>query len=38
MKYLVDDQFNNIDIVITNSGEDIDLDVININQKISKPV
>ena len=37
MKYLVDDQFDNMGVAITNNGEDIDLDVINTNQKISKP-
>lgn len=38
MKYLVDDQFDNVGIVITNSGQDIDLDIINTNRKTSKPV
>lgn len=36
MKYLVNNQFDDISATITNSGEDIDLDVMNTNQKTSK--
>lgn len=35
-KLLVDDQFDDIGIVITNSKEDINLDVMNINWKTFK--
>lgn len=37
MKHLVYDQFDDISAAITNSGEDIDLDVMNTNRKTSKP-
>lgn len=37
MKYLVDDRFNDIGAAITNSGQDIDLVVMNTNRKILKP-
>lgn len=36
MKYLFDNKFNDIDIAITNNKKDIDLDVINRNQKTYK--
>ena len=36
MKNLVDDRFDDIGAAITNSGEDIDLDVMNTNRKTSK--
>lgn len=36
MKLLVDDRFDYIGAAITNSGEDIDLDVMNTNRKTSK--
>ena len=35
IKYLVDDRFDDIGAAITNSGEDIDLDVMNTNRKTS---
>lgn len=38
MKYLVDDQFNDINVVITNNKKDINWNIINTNQKMSKPV
>ena len=37
MKLLVDNQFDDIGVAITNSGEDIDLDVMNTNRKVLKP-
>ena len=37
MKHLVDDRFDNIGAGITNSGQDIDLDVMNTNRKTPKP-
>lgn len=36
MKHLVDDRFDDIGAAITNSGEDIDLDAMNTNQKTFK--
>lgn len=36
MKLPIDNQFNNINAIIINSEEDINLDVMNTNQKISK--
>ena len=37
MKHLFDDRFDDIGTAITNNGQDINLDVININRKILKP-
>lgn len=37
MKHLVDDQFDDIGAPITNSGQNIDLNVMNTNQKTPKP-
>lgn len=37
MKILVGGRFDDIGAAITNSGEDIDLDVMNTNRKTSKP-
>lgn len=37
MKILVDNRFNDIGAAITNSGKDIDLDIMNTNRKTSKP-
>lgn len=36
MKYLVDNKFNDIGAVITNSSKNIDLDIMNTNQKTPK--
>lgn len=36
MKHLVNDRFDDIGAAITNSGEDIDLDVMNTNRKTFK--
>lgn len=36
MKHLVDDQLDDISVIITNSREDINLDVMNTNRKKSK--
>lgn len=38
MKNLVDDRFDDIGAAITNSGEDIDIDVMNTNRKTSKSI
>ena len=38
MKNLVDDIFDDIGAAITNSGEDIDIDVINTNKKTSNSI
>lgn len=38
MKNLVNNFFDNIKAVITNSREDIDIDIMNINKKTSKSI
>ena len=38
MKNLVGDRFDEIGAAITNSGEDIEIDVMNTNQKTSKSI
>lgn len=38
IKNLVDDQFNNIGVAITNSEENIDINVMNTNKKSSKSI
>ena len=37
MKHLVDDRFDDIGAAITNNSQDIDLNIINTNQKTPKP-
>lgn len=37
MKLLVNDWFDDIGAIITNSGENIDLDMMNTNQNAFKP-
>ena len=37
MKHLVDNRFDNIGAAITNSSQDINLDIINTNRKTPKP-
>lgn len=36
MKHLPDDQFDDISTVIINNSQDIDLDIMNTNQKTCK--
>ena len=38
MKNIMDDRFDDIGAAITNSGEDIDIDVMNTNRKTSKSI
>lgn len=36
IKYLINNQFDNIDVAITNNCQNINLDIININHKTLK--